>query len=223
MSKQTKVIAIANQKGGCGKTTTAISIAAGLVSRNYKVMLVDSDPQESSSDWKGLAVNINNETSPAVIGLPRATIHRELDSFMGIYDYIVIDGLSGLNSTSGQITSSAIRAANVVIIPIEPSALDLWATSEIIGRVKDRQIVTENQMKSFFILTRCRKGTKLKKALLEDIDAQEIPVFDNCFTLREDYKNIGEGKTAFNLKESNPARIEAELIIDELLEKLKES
>jgi len=217
VTTKAKVIGIANQKGGCGKTTSSINIATGLVSRGYKVLLIDGDPQESSSDWKALSEK-NDNLSPAVIGMPRPTIHNEISTFIETFNYIVIDGLSGLNSTSGQITSSTIRASDLVIMPLEPSQLDLWATSEVIGRVKDRKIVTEDRMKACFLLTKCREGTSLKSRVLADIDGQEIPVFKNSLSLREDYKKtIGNGATVFELPIHNKARIEAENLLDEIL------
>jgi chromosome partitioning protein len=69
------IIAVLNQKGGVGKTTLAVHIAAGLALQGHKVLLVDADPQGSARDWA--AARVNALLFP-VVGLDRPTLHRSV-------------------------------------------------------------------------------------------------------------------------------------------------
>lgn len=90
-----KVIGIANEKGGCGKTTTAYHLAVDLKFRGYKSVLIDNDPQKGSYRWK--AGSIDNNLTPAVATLENPLTAADLDVF-GDCDFIVIDGAPGFGN-----------------------------------------------------------------------------------------------------------------------------
>lgn len=83
------IISVLNQKGGVGKTTLSVDIAAQLAAEGKRVMLLDADPQGSSLDW---AAAREVESCFTVVGLPRATLHKEISKFVQDYDHIIIDG-----------------------------------------------------------------------------------------------------------------------------------
>jgi len=124
------IIAVANQKGGAGKTTVCVNLAGGLAEAGYRVLVVDADPQASALAWRNNGGE-ENELGFDVIALPNSTLHRDVPSLAGKseYEVILIDCPPGgvLRSRADDITRSAVLAAQVVLIPLQPSPLDYQA------------------------------------------------------------------------------------------------
>jgi chromosome partitioning protein len=135
------IIAVANMKGGSGKTTTCMNLATGLASAGYRVLLVDADPQASATEWRSMR---RDERAPfEVIALPTAAIAREVKALgeNSTYEIILIDcpagGLDRTRDGSQDIARAAVRIANAVIVPIRPSPVDYMACSNIMPMLAD--------------------------------------------------------------------------------------
>ena len=120
------MLAVVNGKGGVGKTTTAVSLAALLSTKRRKVLLVDTDPQGSAAWWcdrgKGMPFTVTSETDPKLLSRL-----REVDG----YDVVVVDSPPRLDSEGLQ---AVARASDYVVLPTPPAPLDMAA---LIATIRD--------------------------------------------------------------------------------------
>lgn len=190
-----KVIAVLNQKGGSGKTTIATHLARALQLQGSSVLLVDSDKQGSARDWSAV-----NESNPVtVIGLDRPTLDRDLKNISD-KDFVVIDG----SPQATDLAVSAIKAADFVLIPVQPSPYDIWATSDLVDLVKQRIEMTDNKLKSAFVVSRAIKNTKIGTEVSEVLTEYGLPVLDAKIVQRIAYPNSAAiGKTVFETESKN--------------------
>ncbi len=210
----TKVIAVLNQKGGVGKTTIASNLGEALKRAGYSVLLVDSDPQGSLRDW--------NEASEGkvlpVIGLDRETLPTDLKAVKRGYDFVLIDGAP----QSARLAGAAVRAANVILIPVTPSPYDVWAASDLVEIIQARHAVTDGKPPAYFVISRARKNTNLSRDVLEALKGYELPTLKARTAHREVYaRSATDGYTVYHDHSSPEAIKEMEGIKDELLEVLK--
>jgi len=205
------IIAILNQKGGAGKTTISINLARALQQDKNKVLLVDSDPQGSARDWH--AAGEGNLLT--VIGLDRPTLDKDIKAIAGGYDWVLIDGAPQL----AEMSIAAIKCADVVLIPVQPSPYDIWAAEDTVEVIKTRQQVTNGKPKAAFIISRQITNTNLGKEVREALNDYELPVFQTGTFQRVTYaKTAATGSTVLDADPNSDAAIEIKQIVKELKE-----
>lgn len=203
-------IAVLNQKGGSGKTTIATHLARAYQLQGHSVLLIDSDKQGSARDWR--AADENNTTP--VIGLDRTSLDKDIKS-LGMHDYIIIDGAP----QATEIALAAIRASDFILIPVQPSPYDLWATANLIELIHQRIGVTEGKLKAAFVISRLIKNTKIGEEVANVLNEFDLPVLHSRIVQRICYPNSASlGKTVF---ETERSKSEAILEIQSLAEEIQ--
>jgi chromosome partitioning protein len=147
------IIAVLNQKGGVGKTTLATHIAGELATRGQSVLVLDADPQGSALDWTERRKQCGWPRLFGTVGLARETLHQEAPELARRCDHLVIDGPPRIAS----LARSALLAADIVLIPVQPSPYDLWASVEMISLVREAQMFRPS-LRAAFVINR-RVGT----------------------------------------------------------------
>lgn len=208
-------IAILNQKGGSGKTTVSIHLAHALSIKGYRVLLVDTDPQGSTRDW---AAARSSETPFSVIGLDRPIIHKELPKLVQGYEYVLIDGAPRVS----ELTRSAIMAADFVLIPIQPSPLDIWAAHDVVELIEEATIYKPD-LSAAFLINRKIANTTIGREASEVLQEYAVPVLQAQISQRVAFAEcLNIGSTVLETAPSSPAAVEVQAVTSEILAAVQE-
>jgi len=204
------IISVLNQKGGVGKTTLAIHISHALVLKGFKVLLIDADPQGSARDWA--AARTDQPPFP-VVGLDRPTIHRDLPALVKDFDHVVIDGPPRVSD----LARSAIIAADLVVVPIQPSPYDIWAADEIIKLIQEASVFKE-KLKSVFVINRKIVNTAIGRDVVEALEQYPIPVLKASISQRVAFaESAATGSTVLETDGKGAAAKEVMALVNELM------
>ena len=205
------VVAVLNEKGGVGKTTLSTHIARALQLDGENVLLVDSDPQGSARDWH--AMSGEGSDLPPLVALDRAALLADVKRIGKSYSWVVIDGAP----QASDLSIAAIKNADIVLIPVQPSPYDIWAADSLVQTVKARQEIANGQPKAAFIISRQIAGTKIAGEARHALEGYGLPIFESATCQRVSYANTAStGKTVLDLPSDVAAIQEIRALIAEL-------
>jgi chromosome partitioning protein len=189
------VLALANLKGGCGKTTLALNLAAGLA-RQGSVGLVDADPQGAMGHWVEWS-----DAGAGSAGLPRVVPGGD-DPLKAItraarhHDQVLVDCPPSLDMA---VTRRVMEQADAVVIPVLPSPLDLWASAEtvaVVGQARERN----PGLKAWLLINQAEPGSALTRAMNRALAGLDLPAL-GCVVRRRAAFRIAvlEGRSVYQL------------------------
>ena len=212
-----KIISVVNQKGGSGKTTLSMQLAGALARRGHKVLVVDADPQGTAIRWAASADD--EKPFPAsVVGLSAAStkVHREVKKFVPDYRYICPP------AADSPVPQSALLVADLALVPVIPSPLDMWAAvgiREVIGNVSD----INEDLRARLVINQLQPNTTLAKEALEVLPEFGIDLCKTYMHQRQVYRQSAVfGQTVHDFGSKAVAAVEElDALTDEVLALLK--
>jgi chromosome partitioning protein len=213
--KDCRIVALTSQKGGSGKTTVAMQLAAGLARRGLHVSVADLDPQESASRWSESAAS--DAPFPAAVVRPQGTagdMKRELRPLARTCDVLILDCPPSIENP---FTLAALDLARLAIVPVVPSPTDLWSTRAI-----ERLILDRGKLSGALLPNRVTR-TALCDDVLEVMQDFELPILDAALSQRSAYAmSAVRGSSVFALGRSAlAAREEVERLVAAVLTQME--
>jgi chromosome partitioning protein len=180
-----KIIVVCNQKGGSGKTTLSMQLAGALARAGGRVLVADADPQGTATRWAASA----DDATPfpaAVTGFSAVggKIHREIQKFVPNYDWIIVDCPPAVDSPVPQ---AALLVADLALVPVIPSPLDLWAAVGIKSVIANAMVINE-ALAARLVLNQCQATKTLAKEALEVLPQFGIAPCETFLGAREVYR-----------------------------------
>jgi chromosome partitioning protein len=172
------IISFVNQKGGVGKTTTAINLASSLVRKNYRLIMIDTDPQGSAVTWH----SIENNQAFEVSYHPDELIQADIEALEVAYDVVMIDSPPAADVKVAAIMS----ASDLVVFPVTPSSLDLWSCKETLDKMDPKSKVLRNN-KIRLLINRKITGTRIGREMHQALKTFNMPVFNTELCQRVAY------------------------------------
>ena len=206
------IIAVCNQKGGVGKSTIAVNLAASFPVAGYVTLLVDADQQASALDWHAQ----RPETLPPVqaIGLPSDSLHRELPRIAQTFDVVIIDGGGRITRTA----RAAVAAADIVVVPTLPSRPDIVSTEDFFDNVIDTARAIK-PLQAAVLLNQVQSGTVLGRRAQTYVEEASQPTFKTVLHQYVAYREaFALGRSVIEHDRASKAAAEASAFFNELLE-----
>jgi chromosome partitioning protein len=206
-----KVITIAQQKGGAGKTTVAAHIAVALAQKGNRVAIVDIDPQGSLSYWHNIREEKLGEGYTGLIftSLSGWRVGSEVSRLRKQCDYIVIDSPPHTETEA----RTAIRAADLIIVPVQPSPTDLWATKATLDLAKAEKVPVR------VVLNRVAANSRLAATIANELPELAETTLGNRVLFAA---SLLEGRTATEVEPTSHAALEVKNLVKEILSLVKD-
>lgn len=206
-----KVITVAQQKGGAGKTTVAAHIAVALSQKGNRVAVVDIDPQGSLTHWHSIREKKFGEgyTGLTFTALSGWRVGSEVARLRKSQDFIIIDSPPHTETEA----RTAIRSADLIIVPVQPSPTDLWATKATLDLAKAEKIPVR------VVLNRVNNNSKLAQTIADELPELAESKLGNRVLFAA---ALMEGRTATELEPTSHAAKEIKELVKEIMALVKD-
>ena len=198
------IITVGNTKGGVGKTTIAVNLAVEAAKDGKNVLLIDTDPQGSSTAFRAE----REQDDIKAIALVSEKLHKDIKGFVTAFDFIIID--AGGRDTA--VFRSAVAACNLFLLPVLPSQFDVWAAEDAVKVFKEIQPF--NDMVGRMVLNMVRPNTRVSTEAQEALAEYEgdLPLLAERLHNRVAFKtsiSTGQGVTEYEPTGKAAAEIRA--------------
>jgi chromosome partitioning protein len=206
------IIAVVGNKGGTGKTTLSLNLGAGLARRG-SVVIVDADPQQSAYQWR--LVGKDDSVLPAVVAAAIG-LEKTVRALRDVHDHVVIDCPPSIKANQ---TEQALRLAEHALIPVQPSPMDLWATTHI-ARVVEKLRLVNPGLRALIVMSQMEPRTTLSRLMPEAAAELDLPVAASALRRRSIHRHcVLEGRSVFQAgRRGEAAANEIQELIAEIFE-----
>ena len=199
------IIAVANVKGGAGKTTLAtnLAIARAIVGRD--VLLIDADNQGSSADFTALRTEQLGNAGYAVARLLGREVRSEVSKMRPKFDEIIID-VGGRDSEG---LRAALTVADAVLIPVLPSSFDVWSFSSMVGLAREARVINPDLRALAVLNAADAQGSDNREARELLKETEGVEALSCQLGRRKAYRNAAaQGRSVLDMTPKDPKAIE---------------
>jgi chromosome partitioning protein len=206
------IVTLLGQKGGVGKSTTAVCLGMAALERGLRTLLVDADPQGTLTTWGEVAAE-HQRAAPTVLAMG-ASMHRpgQLEAVARSYEWTFID----CPPRHGEVQRSALMLADLVILPCGPSASDVWALSSSLELVRAAQQVRESLL-ACIVISRKQPRTSLGRDVRSVLEKSGLRVLRSELQYRVAYQEaLASGSGVTGGRRRDPAACEVQALFEEV-------
>lgn len=204
-----KIFTVAQQKGGAGKTTLVAHLAVAWTAAGQSVAIVDIDPQMSLTAWYRLRESRWGDAAAGLLvnQISGWRVRKEVERLAASHDVVIVDSPPHAENEA----RAAVRAADLVIVPVQPSPMDVWATQPTL------KLAVDEGTRAVIVLNRVPSRANLTSEMLEAIGALDAPLADTRVGNRVVFASaLAEGRAVGEVQPRGRASAEIAALAEEL-------